>query len=87
MVSQGVQTSQVRKARDPSSTGDSRTNLLFHSWIKRCLLPSGIVKVTVGDLESEEHCSPAHKTRDGCAASLHPGPYPKKYAPGALVIN
>lgn len=58
MVSQGVQTSQVHKARNLSSNGDTTTNLLFHSWIKHCLLPSEIVKVTVGDLNSEDHCGP-----------------------------
>lgn len=77
MVSQGVQTSQVHKARIPRSHGDSTANLLFHSWIKGSLLPSGIVKVTVGHLKSNDHCSKVQKIRDCCVACLYPLPYPK----------
>lgn len=87
VVSQGVWTSQVRKPGIPDSGGDSRANLLFHTWIKCSLPPRETLKVTVGDLKSEDHGSPAQELRDGHGARLHPLTLPPKEALGPSVLN
>lgn len=87
VVSQGVWTSQVRKAGIPGSGGDSRAHLLFHTWIQCSLLPRGTLKVTVGDLKSEDHSGPAQELRDGHGACLYPLTLPPKEALGLSVLN
>ena len=67
----GSKTNQVHKARNLSSSGDSTLIYYFTVGLTIFLLPSGIVKVTVRDLKSKDHCSSVQKIkRPLCSESM-----------------
>ena len=76
MVSQGLRPTRCIKLGISVLAVTPQIIYYFTVGLTIFLLPSGIVKVTVPDLKSKDHCSSVQKT-DRYALSLWPLPYPR----------
>lgn len=77
MVSQGVRPTRCIKLGISVLVVTPQLIYYFTVGLTIFLLSSGIVKVTVRDLKSKDHCSSVQKIRDRYALSLCPLPYPR----------